>query len=261
MQKIILNEKNLFDLINQNKYKVSKETSLLSRCIDGRYRNAPDLPALAIPGADAGELMLIYATGHAYGFEVDKEKVAKTLVEVIGGEKNLRFHTDSHAHGKGVLAGCGHIGQATLGLAEYKITKDDMIFIKDFFAQAVQKGVSEELLQGDHQEGAVVLVKGNWGVLPQGKILMGTQNSAVQVFMFHQTLVNERHKVLAKKLIENKAITLLPGCDSDYLYEVMSTIADEHLMETARRLAKGLPIYEVAFDKNGGFEIKNLGTV
>jgi len=261
MQKITLNEKNLFDLINQNRYKVSKETSFLSRCIDGRYQDAPDLPALAIPGADAGELMLIYATGHAYGFEVDKEKAAETLVEVVGGEKNLRLHTDSHAHGKGVLAGCGHIGQATLSPAEYKIVEGDMVFIKDFFAQAIQKGATETLLQGDHQEGAVVLVKGNWGVLPQGKILIGAQNSAVQIFIFHQTLVNERHKVLAKKLIENKAVVLLPGCDSDYLYEIMSTIGDEHLMETARRLAKGLPIYEVTFDKNGGFEIENLGNV
>jgi len=261
MNRTILDKAQLSEFILKSKYQVNPEKKFISRCIDGRYKNNEILPALAIPGADAGELALIFATSNSYGFEINVKKVWKTLVEVVGGEKNLQFHTDSHADRKVVLGGCGHMKQIKIDNRAYDLTDDQLSMINDQFSKIKKSGVIETELYGDHQEVAVVLIRGNWGVYPQAtiKTQIGEQDS--QIFTYHQTLIDERHKILAKKLIDNKAIILPNGCDEEYLYEALSETSENHLMETVKRLAMGLPIYQVIFQEEGNFKIIDLGKV
>ncbi len=101
------------------------------------------------------------------------------------------------------------------------------------------------------QFSAVVQIRGNYGILPR--------KSKYEVFIFHETLASERHRVLAKKLIEQTAVTLFPGCDEEYLYEALSDMTDSYLYETVARLGKGLPIYYVEFDTEGLFTIDEMG--
>lgn len=96
MPKLLLNEEQVAKLVLANKYRIDERTEFLSRCIDGRYQNEKGLPALAMPGADAGELAVILAMANIYGLEVTREKVFKCLVDIVGGIKNLRLHTDGH---------------------------------------------------------------------------------------------------------------------------------------------------------------------
>ena len=79
MNKIILTKQHVFQFVGESKYKVSSTLKFNSRCIDGRYTNSENLPALAVPGADAGELGIIFATANSCGFEVDMKKVWDTL--------------------------------------------------------------------------------------------------------------------------------------------------------------------------------------
>ena len=119
-----------------------------------------------------------------------------------------------------------------------------------------KKGAKETVLEGDHQEGAVLIVRGNYGVLPKYVLEDESKRILVEVFVYQATLSDSRHRVLSKKLLENKAVELFPGCDEEYLYEVMIEMAENHLFETANRLAKGLPIFTVEFQSDGTFSIE-----
>lgn len=269
MQKIILTKEQIYELVSKNRYPVDNKTKFSSRCIDGRYPNKLksqisklkeiNLPALAFPGADVGELALLYATANVYGFEIDGEKALKSLVEIIGGEKNFGLHTDHHADPKKVALGCGHWKQINLDPDAYKLKKDQIDFIQKKLQALKKKKVLEIILEGEHLEGAVLIVQGHWGVLPRHRLQFDVGVNAVQVFVYHQSLVDVRHRILAEKLIEKKATKLFNGCDEEYLYQVLSEMAENHLMETAKRLAKGLPIYAVKFEDDGGFDISEMG--
>lgn len=246
----------LFDMAYEAK------NPLLSRCIDGRYENNEQLPALAVQGADAGELALIFATANACGLTLDMDLALKALVDTVGGVKNIQFHTDSHAEKGVILAGCGHIKQASLDLESYNLTKEQVEFIKEQFMELKKKGAKETVLHGDHAESAVVFVKGNYGILPRFKLGQSDGGREGMIFVFHRSFVDSRHRMLAKKLLELKALGLEGGLGVEYVYTVLSDACENHLLETAKRLAKGLPIYEVQFFESvNRFEVKELGMV
>lgn len=263
MQKFILDQNRVDELVRANRYKINPKTKFISRCIDGRYENSEDLPALSMAGADAGELAIIFATAREYGFEADSKKVFKTLVQVVGGEKNLRFHTDRHSttaseQARQVLGGCGHIKQMGVDPDAYQMSKDEVEFIRKCAKDSITKGAIEVNLEGDHMEGAALIVSGPWAVQNQHVFQTSSGAKNAQVFVFHKTLVDKRHRELAKKLVENKAVKLFEGCDEEYLYEILSNVTESHLFETAKRLAAGLPIYSVDFKEDGSFKIKEL---
>ncbi len=256
MNKIILSLEQVNELVRENRYKINPKTKFISRCIDGRYANDENLPSLAFPGADLGELALIMATGNSYGFDVDLDKALKSLIGVIGGDENFRLHTDSHADQNVPAGGCGHWKQINLDSKAYSLGGKEIDLIKKNLN--IGKSI---VLEGDHIEGAVLMVKGGWGVYPQAHLETNQGKRLVEVFVYHQSLVDERHRVLAKELIKNKAVKFYNGEDEDWLYNAFCEMSENHLMETARRLAKGLPIYEVIFEEDGDFKINNIGSV
>ncbi len=260
MQKFTLSKSQLSSILFDNLYEV--KNPLLSRCIDGRYPNSMTLPALAIQGGDAGELALIFSTANTCGLKLNMKKAIQVLIETVGGVKNIQFHTDSHAEKSKVLAGCGHLKQINLDKESYTLTEEQVTFIMTEFADLKKQGAYEANLQGDHQESAVVFVKGAFGLLPQYKLGREEGGKQGQLFVFHNSFVDTRHRILAKKLIVTKALELEGGLDEEYLYSSLSDACENHLMETAKRLAKGLPIYEVeVFESIHRFEVKELGTV
>ncbi len=263
MNKIILNKKQIEELIWNNRYRVNPKTKFLSRCIDGRYENQikSNLPALAFPGGDVGELALIYATANNFGLGVDREKVVKTIIEVVGGIKNFGLHSDHHGDSKITASGCGHWKQINLDPLAYNLKKTQIDFVQKKLKELKKNGANEIILEGEHLEGAVVFIKGNFGIYPRYILELSRGKIETEIFVYHQTLVDERHRALAAALLANRAVKLYPGCDEDYLYQALSEMVENHLMETAKRLAKGLPIYSVKFDNEGSFEMEEMGKV
>jgi len=260
MQKFTLTKQQIASLLFDTVYDV--KNPLMSRCIDGRYENNDLLPALAIPGADAGELALIFSTANTCGFSLNTEYALKALVDAVGGVQNIRFHTDSYAERNKIFGGCGHMKQVDLDLESYNLTKDQMDFISTQFKQMKERGAQEIVLQGDHREAAVLFVKGRYGFWPQFKLGREEGGKEGQLFIFHNTFVDARHHILAKKLIESKAFELEGGLEEEYVYSVLSDMCETHLMETVKHLAQGLPIYEVEFfESKNRFEVKELGFV
>lgn len=261
MPKILLSEEQVAKLVLANKYPIDDKNKFISRCIDGRYPNEKNLPALAMPGADAGELAVILAMENIYGLQVDKEKAFDSLVEVVGGVKNLRFHTDSRAKKGVVCAGCGHMNQMKSGPRAFNLTEEDVEFILQKASSAKEKDAQEVVLQGEHEEGGVVTVRGPYGLYNQYPNDAGEGAATTQIFVFHDSLVNSRHRVLAEKLIAKKAVKKLAADDQDYLYSVLSETTENHLFEIAKRLAKSLPLYVVNFDLDGTFDLEFQGNV
>lgn len=260
MQKFTLSKSQLSTILFDALYEV--KNPLISRCIDGRYTNGDTLPALAIQGADAGQLALIFAMANACGLTLDMEKALEVIIDTVGGVQNIQFHTDSHADQGVVFAGCGHMKQINLDLASYNLTKEQVEFITVQFTMLKKQGAKETVLQGDHGESAVVFVKGSFGLSPRFRLSAEDGGKEGQMFVFHNTLVDARHRLLAKKLIDTKAVDLEGGLDEEYVYSSLSDACENHLMETAKRLAKGLPIYEVnVFDSTNKFEVNELGNV
>ena len=256
MSKILLTIEQVDKLIRENRYKVDPEKKFLSRCIDGRYKNEDGLPALAFPGADVGEIAMVLAASKSFGFDIDFKKLITTLAEVVGGVKNIKFHTDHHATPGVEAAGCGHFKQMKGDPSAYGVTSDETELIQQELKQLKNKGAVETILEGEHMEGAVIMVNGNWGVYPQYNLETENGNKFVEIFVYHQSLVDERHRALCSALLHNKAITFKNGEDEEWLYNTFCETSETHLMETAKRLAKGLPIYEVKFEDNGDYKIR-----
>lgn len=261
MEKTLLSHSQVEELVRNNKYLVTDANKYLARCIDGRYENAETLAPLAIAGGDAGQLAILLAASQVYAFDVDIKKSAEVLAELVGGAQHLGLHTDAHADGSVVCAGCGHMRLMRANPSAYNISPDQITLLDELIGDLEKKGAKEIKLEGDHIEGAVLFVEGNFGVFPRYQMLTDDGTKTVEVFIHHRTLVNQRQKLFAEKLIEANTVTLAGGLDAEYLYEVLSEQADDHLLETAGKLAHGLPMYGIEFNDNGGFKLNDLGPV
>ena len=247
-----LSKDQIQELVYANKYSIDPSKSLLSRCMEGGYVNTDSIHPLAIAGADPGDLAVLYATANAYGFEIHEEKAYKTFLEIIGGPKNFSFHPPAE---------CGHMKELTKDPESYSLDADQVQLINTQIADAEKHGAVKTVLKGKSPEGAVLQISGEWGVYPQFHMATSKGTVPVQIFMFHKTLADQRHKILSKKLIESKAVTLFDELDNEYLYQVLSSTTEDHFFETIKRIAAGLPMYEAKFESNGNYEIKDLGTV
>lgn len=239
------------------KYEAIDENKYLTRCIDGRYKNTSTTPTCALPGADAGDLAILYATARSCGFEVDYKKALSILLNLIGGVQNFSLHTDAYSS----ASECDHLHQVRLHYKDYYLEEEDIEILDTQIAEIKKMGVVATLLEGRHQPTAVLQITGDWGVPPHGMLTTDRGDVNTQVMVFHSSRVNDRHKKWAEALVAEKAVKLGAGLDEEYLYQVMSTTTEDHLLETLRRMAKGLPIYQVRFEKGGAFEVESLGTV
>ena len=257
---IKLTSSQIHSIVSENKYRVTEESQFVSRCIDGRYSNESTLPALSIPGADMGDLAILYATKNEYAFEVDTEK-AFTSFETLVGSQNIRWHTDDHEQQYELGTGCGHLTQLFKDPSAYSLEQQDIVTLKSQLQRAQKDGGKEIKVKGGHHEAAVVMIKGPYGVLPRYQLDTDEGQLQVELFTFHQTLVNARHRAWCELLINTGAVKLFNNLDEEYLYEVLSSTTDDHLFKTLKRLAKELPIYQVTFSEDGSFEIKQEGFV
>jgi len=256
MTKIKLNSSQIQLLVKENRYQVDEKNKFLSRCIDGRYKNHSKLPSLALPGGDLGQLALVIACANDFGLEINYEKLFQSLIKVIGGIKNFSYHTDSHYGG--LALGCDHFGQMLKDFVAYNLQKKDIQFLEEKLKFLKKEGVLPTVLEGINDEGAILIIKGNFGIFPRFIIETDEGKKEVSVFVYQQTLVDKRHRVLVKKLIEDKAVRLFDNLDEEYLYEVLSEEGEIHLLETLNRLASDLPLFEVIFDNHGRFSLKSL---
>ena len=255
-QKTFLTPEQVEIFVNENKYEFDQGQWYLSRCIDGRYDVREDLEPLAKPGADIGDLMIALATNHQYALNLKPEVVLEVLIDTVGGKENFSIHMDDHViHSKNKLeqcVSCGHFGQAFADPEAYGLEKHDV----DFIAKALQELKSDKarniILTGEHTEQAVIIVKSqNYSVAPR----MIKEGRVTECFVYQKTLDDKRRRLLAENLLPH--IKVDREINEEYIYEILTTVADQQLFETLARIAPEYPIYNVKIDEEGEVSIED----
>ncbi len=263
MNSILLTKENVYAFLRDTIFDIPKNQSAKTRCNDGRHtHNTNELSAFAIPGGDMGQLMIIASSGKRYGFDIDLDASYKILCDIVSGEHNLGFHTDSiHYASKNMWDGCEYIRALRADPSRYGLTIQDIEECLSYFNHAVKRGITPQVLQGEHREGALLVVYGGYGVCPGTRLSIEGHTKEIQVFVHQMNLMNSRHRRLAFELIKQNAVQLHAGCDEEYLYEVFSETAETHLFESIKFQKRGIPVYEVHIDTKTEFDIKEMGIV
>ena len=116
----------------KNKYHPDPLNLNLACCVDGRYPNYPNLPAIAMPGVEIGPLMAALAINHSNPrSKAHPNAIFLLYLEIIGGAVNFRFHTDNHS--SKVAEGCSHFRLACERTEMYSLDHDDIHFWKKFY--------------------------------------------------------------------------------------------------------------------------------
>lgn len=262
-QPIFLTKDNVFELVMNNKYKLETEDSYISRCVTGRYDNEKGLPMISLPGGDAGELALLYSTAHSHGFEVLFDKAFLVLCTLIGGIQHFSLHTDNPTKQSLIGSGCFYMNEIYTDPVTYSLEETHMEVLKKQLAAVKARGVEEKVLSMDSVEGAILLVKGEMGIYPQYEYEseLDGRDIKTQVYVYQKTLVNRRRKIFVDQLIAENAVKMFEGCDDEYLYQVLSNEAENHLFEFLKKRADGLPIYAVEIDDKQKISIEHYDNV
>ncbi|MFH1827392.1 MAG: hypothetical protein ABH812_03120 [bacterium] len=227
--------------VETNNYLVENE--VLSRCIDGRYIGEDGLPVLAIPGADIGQVGMLFAAANESGVKLDPEKAFSALVDTVGGVENIRIHTDSH-NKDGIAAGCGYFGQIKRKPWLFGITIDQVDIIEQGFEKLVEQGANQIVLEGDHQEEGVLIVRGDRSVKPNGKY-----------FIHHDTLIDKRNKLLITSLQKNDQFLNRKFVDELAEIPVRHLRKIIEILTKRKEMPRGLSFHGIDFKADGTFDV------
>ena len=152
--------------------------------------------------------------------------------------------------------GCGHL-RLSLPHGEAYGVRPGLLesFLRAFF-RARWAGATEleyVVLGGEHGEGAIVEVTIEGELWPYTRIpLLSPAFEGMQMFVIHPQVSNFLRRQRAAFLVAE-----LPELALDHarLAEAICALGQRQLEETANRLAGGLPIIEVRFDRNGAFDV------
>jgi hypothetical protein len=204
---------------------------------------------LAKPGADIGDLIMLMSTNTEYQLEFSKETLIDVFIQMIGGWEKFKCHTDEdHKTNTNVFIGDSYYEQVFTDPEAFSIKKDDMEYIQNIL-QTHEKEITCTILNGDHEERAMLMVKSD-----KYSMYSKQEKPFFEAFIYQKTLDNKRRRLLAKNLLPHVPLKGIQFTE-EYLYEVMSQVADNQLLEIVSRLAKNIPIFDVVIDESGNAEI------
>lgn len=234
--------------IDKSKYKF---TDTHSRCVDGRYDPEEELPAMAKPGADEGDLATAFAACNKLGIDCQKDTILNAVLETVGGVSNFHFHTDQRTeedcHIPGM--GCGHAKFENQDATAYGLTPEQGKYIFDTLNQLLKQGAKQTVLKGNHEEQAVFTVTSNSYSLKPHIF----EPISKEAFIYHKTLTEKRLHDLTHNLLH---WLNLPEAKEQSLYETILECHNNQLQETVNRLAANLPHYNVEINDDGTALIK-----
>ena len=240
------------DFIKRESYSVKNR--VISRCIDSRYPDDESLPALAIPGADIGQMVMLFAVANQLmqnqNFVFDVDKAFDALVEVVGGVENIRVHTDSDSSEKGIAAGCGYFAQVKKKPDYFGVTKEQVDQIEQKFEDLLKIGAKQIVLERGHTEKPALIIKGNRSIRPQGKF-----------FVYHKTLVDERNRKISDVLFRDNEIMANSFCNRLSGIEDIPGVSDEHFRKVKTKLAPNAPSFNVTFSNDGNFNLQKVPVI
>lgn len=197
------------------------------------------------PGGDLGYIAMISASGQAYGFEVQLNRVVDTLIKVRNGLSNLTLQESSNLD--------NHLSYLPF-LSGVTMDDDSLAEIQNLYVR-----ISKETTIGKRDkrllESAIVRVKGENALYPQTTLNINGNEREVSILVYHQTCMDRQNKLFSNLLLEENAITLYDGYDSSYLYDAFSEMSDLCLYSSIEELSKKLPLYTVSFTEDVSFQV------
>ncbi len=246
-----LNKDQVYEMVMENQYSYP-EYKYRGRCFSGEFKNSFHLPALSLPGGDLGELAILQSTALTFGFEIDMNKATEVLFQLTCGNEHL-----TSLSAKDELATCDYFRHLAANIASYNLDKPSLDMLYKLYATLLPDFNIPSDRSHSHEH-AVIIFESSQGLYPQYTFesYEGTYES--HLLIFHKTLVDLRHRELAKKFVDKKIVELYGGLDVDYLYEVLSDTTEVHLYETVRRIDTKLPIFTVSVDEKQKIIVNQL---
>ena len=152
--------------------------------------------------------------------------------------------------------GCGHLRLSMQHPGDFQVRTEALAaFFRAFFRQ--RWGGTEEaeyvVLGGDHGEGAVVQVTLEEQLYPHTRIpLISPAFEGLQIFVLHPQVATRLRRFRAGFLAAEFSELNL---DIDTLADLLCSLGAEQLTAVASRLAAGLPMFEVRFDRERRFTV------
>lgn len=159
--------------------------------------------------------------------------------------------------------GCGHLRRALTMSEAYGTRADLVASVLSAYHRERWAGSEETeliVLGGDHQEGAVLIIRVEGEVHPFTRIpLVSPSAYGKQMFVYHPQVAAYLRRQLAEMIVVQR--DLVPPVPAATLHAEMERIAEVQLASTLGALAKGLPIFEITFDARGRAIVEEKGRV
>lgn len=245
---------------------IPEDHEIESGCVDGRGGYLYSIPVRAFPGADAGLVMNGFAALNRL-LPQDQtnninfyDKVWQIGNDTVGKDK-FRSHTDQAAEDshKGSCMGCGHMRDALLSTRvedkdntnaednDYLVTNDQMEYTFKRLSD-IQTTTNQVVLQGEHKERAVVLVRSEKFSLKHN--IQHPTLGYREVFVYHETLHDKLLSQFSDNLANNFSLN-----QETVLQELKETFGIQ-LGKTLENLANGYPLYIVTISDDRTFTIE-----
>jgi rhodanese-related sulfurtransferase len=161
--------------------------------------------------------------------------------------------------------GCGHMRLA-MQLSDTYGARPALVkeILRSFYRARWDGSLDTEytVLPGGHEEGAVVNVRVDEALRSFTQVpLISPTAGGTQMFVNHPQVSENLRRDLAHFLVRQGDAVDVEEKHFEALVTEMGTLAGLQLTATLERLAKGLPIYDVVFGKNGSFHVEAQGTV
>jgi hypothetical protein len=160
--------------------------------------------------------------------------------------------------------GCGHLRLMLTNPEQYEVRSALVLdFLKAFFSTrwAGAPEMENVVLPGGHEEGAVLNVRIEGELRAYSWVpLLSPAYAGTQMFVNHPQVSAFLRRELAEFLAEQHDLWGQP-LDGAGLLEVLEGIAGRQLGATLGHLAKGLPVYDLTFGRDGTTRVEAVGVV
>ncbi len=248
-QKEMMGTEQALEFVRGAKFRPTEVSQWQARCVDGRYNGEAASAARSMPGGDAGMLMVGIAAIRDLKNESllprERVRVDKALKDLLKSHGvKFAMHTDDHHEddGHNPACGCGHCNNAFADPSSYGLGPRDTLHIQTKLSELDEDDKAELTeLEGQHDERAVIVVRGNWGVLSKAHV----QGEERQAFVLQQDFQDAALDEFAQRLAVKFDL------DEETVRQKVREVAAKQLLETLGRIAKGVPIFEVEIDDEG----------
>ncbi len=214
-----------------------------NKCIDGRpaikgEECAGEKKPAAFPGADLGVAMLLLQES------MTAEEALNNVLDFLQENgATFNYHSDTHhEHDKKGIIGCGHANAAYEKNEYYAFRSDEQKKLVELVQKLKEQGdlrVSEDILDGDHKEKAILIVDD-----PKESVQHDDPQTGEQYFVYdrlaHMEYIEKLAEFLQKRGYEIDADKLKKDAED----QAMATLA---LLGSSQ----GKPIFKVAMDIEG----------